>query len=253
MTDETPPRQGIDPAAFRTRPALPKRFYADASVMPVEGGFGVALDGRPVKTPGRAPLRVPGLAFAEALAEEWRGQGEHIDPITMPLTRLVNSAIDGVAVNQAEVAAEIVRYAGSDLLCYRADGPQKLVMLQCDIWDPVLRWAEAELGGRFVLSEGVLFVEQPWRTIDSFAASLPDDPLRLAALNLMTTLSGSAVLSLAVFRGAITPDEAWRAAHIDEEFQEDLWGKDLEAELRRERRRKDFNAAARALHLLGSQ
>ncbi|MCJ8141376.1 ATPase [Ancylobacter sp. A5.8] len=253
MSDEKPAPRAPDPAAFRTQPALPKRFYTLAAAVPHESGFAVALDGRPVRTPGRRPLSVPGLAFAEALAQEWQGQGEQINPLTMPLTRLVNSAIDGVAANPAEVAAEIVRYAGSDLLCYRADAPPKLVMLQRDIWDPVLRWAEVELGGRFVLSEGIRYVEQPAKTLDYFAAALPRDPLRLAALNLMTTLSGSALLSLAVWRGTISAQEAWRAAHIDEEVQQELWGKDREAELRSEQRQKDFYAAVRALRLIDAQ
>lgn len=250
MTDEPEQPRAIDPAAFATRPALPKRFYQVATSAENENGFGVALDGRPVRTPGRSFLSVPNRAFAEALASEWEAQGTHIDPVTMPLTRLVNSAIDGVANTRDDVAAEIVRYAGSDLICYRSDGPDRLVQLQRDIWDPVLRWAEQELGARFFLSEGIRYVEQPSKALEAVGSMLPSEPLPLAALNLMTTLSGSALISLAVWRGAIGPAEAWRAAHIDEEAQEELWGVDGEALLRREARWRDYSAAARCLELL---
>lgn len=250
MTDEPDKLRSIDPAAFATRPALPKRFYKSAAAAENEGGFGVALDDRPVRTPGRSFLSVPTLAFAEELAGEWAAQEGHIDPVTMPLTRLVNSAIDGVAINRAEVAAEIVRYAGSDLICYRTDAPDRLVQLQRDLWDPVLGWAEQELGARFFLSEGIRHVEQPPRALEAVGDALPSDPLSLAALNLMTTLSGSALISFAVWRGMLEPAEAWRAAHIDEEAQEELWGVDGEAMQRRAARWRDFSAAARCLELL---
>jgi chaperone required for assembly of F1-ATPase len=253
MTDEPEKPRTIDPAAFATRPALPKRFYKSAAALEHEGGFVVALDGRPVRTPGRSLLSVPNRAFASELAGEWDAQGTHIDPVTMPLTRLVNSAIDGVTNTRDDVAAEIVRYSGSDLICYRADGPDRLVRLQRDIWDPLLSWVEQELGARFFLSEGIRYVEQPPKALEAVGGALPDDPLRLAALNLMTTLSGSALISLAVWRGAIGPAEAWRAAHIDEEAQEELWGVDGEALLRREARWRDYSAAARCLELLKPQ
>lgn len=236
---------------FTERKPLPKRFYKEAGAAATEGGlFRVELDGRPVRTPGRHLVAVPSRALAQALAQEWQAQGEFIDPMTMPMTRLVNSALDGVAPNMAEVGDEIVRYAGSDLLCYRTDNPAQLVALHTELWDPVLAWARERFGAIFMLSEGVVHVAQPPRTLELIAGALPDDPLRLAALNLMTTLSGSALLALAVAHGHLDVDMAWRAAHADEEVQEQLWGTDAEALDRRARRRRDFEAAARVYALL---
>lgn len=230
---------------------LPKRFYKEASVASAgEGLFRIELDGRPVRTPGRHLVAVDSRDVAVALADEWAAQGEIIDPVTMPMTRLVNSALDSVAGAMAEVGDEIVRYAGSDLLCYRADGPEQLVALQAELWDPLLDWARERFGATFMLSEGVIHVTQPPRTLEIVAGALPGDPLRLAALNLMTTLSGSAVIALAVAHGHLGPDEAWRAAHADEEVQERLWGTDAEALDRRARRFRDFEAAARFFTLL---
>lgn len=239
------------PPGFGGERKLPKRFYTAAEANAAgEGLFRIELDGRPVRTPGRNPVAVPSRALAEALAEEWRGQGEFIDPMRMPMTRLANSALDGVAGAMGEVAGEIVRYAGSDLLCYRADAPEKLVALQGELWDPLLDWARETFGAVFMLSEGILYVEQPPRTLELIGAALPTDPLRLAALNLMTTLSGSAVIALAVARGRLTAEEGWRAAHADEEIQEQLWGADAEALERRATRFRDFEAAARLVALL---
>ncbi|MDR6954423.1 chaperone required for assembly of F1-ATPase [Ancylobacter sp. 3268] len=229
-----------------------KRFYKDVSVVPGPEGFQVQLDGRPVRTPGRHMLSVPGAALAQEIAAEWAGQGETIDPLSMPITRLVNSAHDGVAAAMEAVGAEIVRYAGSDLVCYRTDGPAKLVALQAELWDPVLDWAKARFDARFLLAEGVMHVTQPQASLDAVAARLPGDPLRLAALNLMTTLSGSALIALAVLEGQLSAEAGWRAAHIDEEVQEELWGADREAELRRQARWRDFRAAARLAELLGA-
>jgi len=231
---------------------LPKRFYARAEAAQAgEGQFRIELDGRPVRTPGKALLAVPSALLADRIAAEWAAQGEVIDPVTMPVTRLVNSAIDGVTTRRAEVAGEIVRYAGSDLLCYRADAPERLLALQRELWDPLLDWVRTEFGAVFFLSEGIVHVAQPPRALDAVAGALPEDPLRLAALNLMTTLSGSALIALAVWKERLTAEEAWRIAHIDEETQEQLWGVDAEAAERRALRFRDFAAAAFALAALG--
>ncbi|MBS9475728.1 ATP12 family chaperone protein [Ancylobacter radicis] len=242
-------------AKLAAQTAVPrmKRFYTAAGVAPTEdGGFRIELDGRPVRTPGRHIVRVPSLALAEVMAAEWGGQGAFIDPMSMPVTRLVNSALDGVEPNRAEVAAEIVKYAGSDLLCYRTDAPAALVDLQRDLWDPLLDWARAEIGAVFFLSEGVIHVEQPERSLQAIAAYLPDEALRLAALNLMTTLSGSSIIALAVWRGRLSAEDAWRAAHIDEDVQQQIWGTDAEASARRTARFRDFSAAALCLQLIGA-
>lgn len=247
---ETPP---APPQAGSSERKLPKRFYSEAGAAPAgDGLFRIELDGRPVRTPGRNLVAVPSEALAEALAQEWGAQGETIDPVTMPMTRLANSALDGVAGAMAEVGDEIVRYAGSDLLCYRVDTPAQLVALHAELWDPLLAWARERFGATFVLSEGVVHVAQPARTLEALAAALPGDPLRLAALNLMTTLSGSAIIALAVAHGRLGAEEAWRAAHADEEVQEQLWGADAEALDRRQRRFRDFEAAARFFTLLRS-
>jgi chaperone required for assembly of F1-ATPase len=230
------------------RPELPKRFYKSAEAAKQEGGFGILLDGRPVRTPAKTLVTVPDEKVALALAEEWNAQAEVIDPEKMPLTRLVNSAIDGVAREQEAVRAEIVKYAASDLLCYRAEGPERLVDIQRAAWDPVLDWAEGTLGARFRLAEGIVFVDQPVEALEALAAALSRlDIFRLAAASVVTTLTGSAVLALALLEGRLTLEEAWAAAHIDEDWNAELWGEDEEAAERRARRFAEMKAAARVI------
>ena len=183
--------------------------------------------------------------MAEALAAEWQGQGERIDPATMPLTRIANSAIDRVAGEMAPVRAEIVKYAGSDLVCYRGEGPASLVAAQEAAWDPVLAWAREALGARFVLAEGIIAVEQPAESLAAVDTALAGlDPLRLAAVHVVTTLTGSALIALAVLNGALGPEEAWAAAHVDEDWQMEQWGRDEMALARRAARWRDMQAAA---------
>ncbi len=209
------------------RQELPRRFYKTVTVGPHEGGFVVKLDGKLARTPGRNPLVVAGRAVAEALAAEWAGQGERIDPATMPLTRIVNAAIDRVAGEMAAVRAEIVKYAGSDLLCYRGEGPSALVEAEEAAWGPVLAWAREALGARFILAEGVVAVAQPEESLAAVATALSDlDPLKLAAVHVATTLTGSALIALAVLHGRLTAEAAWAAAHVDEDWQMEQWGRD---------------------------
>jgi chaperone required for assembly of F1-ATPase len=186
---------------------------------------------------------------AEAIAAEWNAQGDTIEPASMPVTRLANTAIDGVAGQMEEVREAVRAYAATDLLYYRAGEPGGLVAKQALHWDPVLAWAEARFGGRFILAEGVMHVAQSAGTLAALAADIArfDDPLRLAGLHLATTLSGSALLALALEAGAIGVDEAWDAAHVDEDWNISQWGADAEAMERRARRREDFGAAALAL------
>jgi chaperone required for assembly of F1-ATPase len=234
------------------RKPLPKRFYKEAMVAPRAGGFAVLLDGRGVKTPAKRDLVLPTQALADAVAAEWAAQGTHVDPDTMPLTRIANSAIDAVADRMPEVRADIAAFAASDLLCYRATSPAGLVAAQTKHWNPVLDWARDDLGARFVLGDGIVHVAQPKGAIDAFEKAIaPLDPFRLAALHVMTTLTGSALLALACARGRISVEEAWRAAHVDEDWQIAHWGEDHEAAERRKRRRADFEAAARLIALLG--
>ncbi|MGO9740361.1 MAG: ATP12 family chaperone protein [Roseiarcus sp.] len=224
-----------------------KRFYANATVEQGAHGWALKLDGRAARTPGKAPLVAPTRAIAELVAAEFNAQRERIEPVSMPVTRLANSAIDGVAKTILETRAAIARYAGSDLVCYRAENPAELVALQAAAHDPMLAWAERELGARFTLGVGVIHVEQPAATLERFAAALAvyDDPFALAALFTLTSLSGSALIALALARGAFAPEAAWSAAHVDEDFQIAKWGEDREAAERRAARRNEFWAAAR--------
>lgn len=227
------------------KPPLLKRFYTDVSVLEAEDGFAVALDGRVAKTPAKARLCFPTQALAEAVATEWTAQGQTIDPATMPLTRLANAAIDGVSREREAVAAEIVKYAGSDLVCYRAEGPERLVARQAALWDPILAFARDGLGARFMLAEGVMFVEQPASSLEAVAAAAPlDDVFALAGLSVLTTISGSALIAIAVRTGAMSLEDAWAAADLDEAWSAEVWGADSEAEARRAARRRDFEAAA---------
>jgi len=258
LANQLAPGQGepIDPVAMARRDlqkVLPRRFYKEASALEGEGGFALVLDGKPAHTPGRQPIRTPALALTQALAAEWGAQGEFIDPGSMPLTRIVNSALDGVSREMGEVRAEIVKYAGSDLICYRAGEPQTLVEWQARVWDPILAWARDDLGARFICAQGVIFAAQPEPAIQAVARVVEavDCPLALAALNVMTTITGSALLALAVAHGRLSAEEAWAAAHVDEDFQISGWGEDSEAAARRARRWLDMEAAAR-VHALSA-
>jgi chaperone required for assembly of F1-ATPase len=236
-------------AKANMRPPLPKRFYKSAGVAARDEGFAVELDGRSARTPAKNPLILPSRRLADLLAAEWDAQGETIDPFAMPATRIANSAIDGVKPKMREVRAEIASYAGADLLCYRAGEPVALVEAQAAAWDPTLDWAREEFGARFILSEGIRHVEQPEPTLQTIDAALAavDDPFALAALHVMTTLTGSALLALAVAKARLSVEEAWRAAHVDEDFQISRWGEDAEAEARRAARWREMEAAAKML------
>jgi chaperone required for assembly of F1-ATPase len=229
------------------RKRLPKRFYTDVSAEPRDNGFAVLLDGKPVRTPAGNALALPTQVAAELVAAEWRAQGEFIDPSTMPVTRLVNSALDGVAKDTAAVAADIVKYAGSDLVCYRAGAPDGLVAAQSEAWDPAIAFAREKLGARFALAGGVMFVQQPADAIEAVARTVgrhEGAPLKLAAQHSMTTLLGSALLALMVVERALPAEDAWAAAHVDEDFQMQRWGLDTEALAKRAARFPDLKAAA---------
>ena len=245
--------QPLDPteAARRgMRPHLRRRFYARAEVAEGEDGFAVLLDGRPVKTPARRTLAAPTRALAEALAAEWEAQRDVVDPAKMPLTRLANSIIDGVADTPAAVAAEAEKYLASDLVCYRAEGPDGLVARQAGAWDPVIAWAREALGARFVVGEGMVFVVQPEAALAAGRAALPRDPWRLGAFHVVTTLTGSALIALAVLNGRLGVEDAWRAAHIDEDWNMDFWGRDELALERRAARYAEMGAACLVLRTL---
>jgi chaperone required for assembly of F1-ATPase len=229
-----------------------KRFYAAADVAETEGGFAVRLDGRLARTPAKRPLVAPTRALAEAIAAEWAAQGETLAPASMPLTRLADSALDGVAETLEATISAVAAYAGSDLVCYRAADPETLVARQAAAFDPVLAFAEQALGARFALAGGITHVAQPEESLQAVRAAIPREPFAVTALHALTSLSGSALLALAVARGAITADAAWAAAQVDEDFQIERWGADEEAQRRRQARAREFAAAASALEALRS-
>ncbi|MBB5760632.1 ATP12 family protein [Methylorubrum rhodesianum] len=236
----------VKAARASAAPTLPKRFYGQAAVAPAEGGFRLVLDGRGANTPGRRPLVVPDLGLGEALAAEWAAQEAVIDPRTMPLTRLVNTTIDGVVERRAAVAEDLGAFAGTDLVAYRAGTPERLVAEQAAAWDPLVDWAAEALGARLFLAEGVMHVEQPEDSVAALRAAIDavEDPFRLAALHALTTLTGSLVIALAVLHRRLSAAEAWAAAHVDESYQASIWGRDAEAEARLAHRRTEFEAAA---------
>lgn len=227
------------------RPLPPRRFYRQATVGEREGAYALLLDGRTAKTPAGQLLAVPSRRVAEALAAEWAAQGERLDPLAMPLTRIVNSAIDGVATQMEAVREEIVRYAGSDLICYRADNPATLAERQEAVWSPLVAFARETLGARLTLAEGVMHVEQDRSVLDAISLAIADyDAVELAALHTVMTLTGSPIIALAVARGRLTAEEAWAAAHVDEDFQMEQWGRDEMALERRAFRWREMQAAA---------
>jgi chaperone required for assembly of F1-ATPase len=246
----TEPLDPMESARRNMRPSLRKRFYQAASVG--EGApFPLLLDGRVVKTPAARVLAAPVRALGQAIAAEWDAQGERIDPATMPLTRLANAIIDGVAPQPQPVIDEIAKYLGSDLVCYRAGTPEGLVRAQAEHWDPIVAWARETLGARFVLSEGVVFVAQPEGTLRAARAAIPSDPWRLGAANVVTTLTGSALLALALAAGRLDVEAAWNAANVDEDWNIAQWGRDELALERRAVRFADMRAAATVLSLTG--
>jgi chaperone required for assembly of F1-ATPase len=225
-----------------------RRFWKDVTIEP---GNGIALDGKPVRTPGRAPLEVPTRALAEAIAEEWRAVGDTLDPRAMPLTGLANAAIDRVAPDPARFAAGLAAYGENDLLYYRAAEPAPLVDRQAAIWDPLLEWARGRYDVHFELATGVMHVPQPEATVVQLAGAITAlDSFRLAALSPVVTISGSLVAALALVEDAATPEAVWQAAHVDEDWQAEQWGEDTLAVQARETRRVDFDAGVRFLGLL---
>lgn len=230
----------------------PRRFWTTASAVPVEGGFGVQLDTRPLRTPRKVPLVLPTAALAEAVAAEWQAQGRRVDPASMPFTRMANSAIDTVAPEFDVIARMVADYGGSDLLCYRAEGPEALATRQARAWDPLLDWSATELGVSLRTTTGVMHVAQP----ETSLAALRDlvvgmTAFRLAAFHELVSLSGSLILALAVTRNRIGVEEAWRLSRIDEDWQVSQWGEDEEAAEAARRKHDAFLLADRFYQLCG--
>jgi len=228
-----------------------KRFWKKVAVEQCGEGLAIVLDGKPVRTPARAPLELPNEALADAIADEWRSVEQDVDPRAMPLTGLANAAIDRVVPDKAAFAAGLARYAEADLTCYRATGPTALVAVQEVAWDALLGWARRRYDVDFVTTQGVTHVAQPPATVEQLSHAVEAlDAFHLAGLSPLVTISGSLIAALALFEGAITPEQAWDAVSIDERWQIEQWGADAEAEAAIEDRRSDFLAAAKFLELL---
>jgi chaperone required for assembly of F1-ATPase len=225
-----------------------KRFWKSVTVAPRDGGFGVLLDDRAVQTPAKVPLVLPTRALADMVAAEWAAQEGEIRPDAMPATRAANSAIDIAAPGLDDLKEHIASYGETDLLCYRAEGPQALVDLQAAGWDPLLEWAATALHAPMIVTRGVMFIAQPSGSLAALRAVLDRyDTFRLTALSDLVTLSGSLVLGLAVAKRRLKAETAWPLSRIDEDWQERQWGRDDEAAALAERRRRGFMAAARFL------
>jgi chaperone required for assembly of F1-ATPase len=231
-----------------------RRFYRTAAVDDDGPPHPLLLDGKPVLTPQRRQLALPTRGLAEALAEEWQSQGTELAPAKMPLTRLAHGAIDLVAPDPSRAIDEITAYAGSDLLCYRTESPVALAVRQAKVFDPILAWAADHLGSGFETVVGVMPRDQPAETLAAVSRLLAaNDPFRLIALHAITTLTGSAILALALAEGRIGAAEAWTATHVDEDWQIAQWGEDAEAAQRRAARKIEFLAACRLLDLIGGR
>lgn len=228
-----------------------KRFWKDVRAVERDCGWGVELDGRPLRTPARSALLVPTATLAQAIADEWKNAGETIDPRAMPLTGFANAAIDRVAPDPEAFAADLAEYGACDLLCYRAESPGALAERQAAAWDPLLAWARRRFDVDFGITLSIIHMPQPQATVDRLAHAVAAlDPLRLAALSPLVTIGGSLVAALAVVEGAVTPEDAWQAVSLDERWQREQWGADAEAEAVLANRGRDYMAAARFIALL---
>jgi chaperone required for assembly of F1-ATPase len=228
-----------------------KRFYKEASAAACEGGFAIRLDGRDIRTPGQAALVLPSAGLAEAVAGEWAAQGERVEPATMPLMSLACTAIDQVAPNRGAVIGELLDYAGSDLLCYRAEHPEALVARQAEVWQPLLDWAARELDAPLRVTCGIRHEPQPEDALAALRHTVEAlDDLSLTALDCATRASGSLVIALALHRGRVGAEAAFEAAELDATFQIELWGEDPEATRRRAAVRADLAAARRLFDLV---
>ncbi len=223
-----------------------KRFWSRVETVEAGDGFTIALDDRPVNTPSKSRLKLPSRDLAEAIAGEWAAQDGEVNPESMPLTRLANSALEKVAPQQGAVAAHLAEYGESDLLCYRAEGPEGLVARQEEHWGPLLGWAQQELGIRLDVQSGIMPIQQAEESRNELRRRTSAlGPFDLTALHELVTLSGSWVIGYAALTEARAPQDLWQAAVIDEMWQEERWGEDEEASEHRQARRTAFLTAHR--------
>ena len=256
LFEEASGKSPLDPEeAVRrtTRGPRRKRFYARAGAVEAAGGFAIVLDDKPIRTPSGRQVVVPTSEIADAIVAEWEAQQEFIDPLTMPLTRIANSVVSAVVDRVDAVTEDIAKFLQSDLLFYRAGHPEALVARETALWDPVLFWAADNLGARFILAEGIVHVRQPDSAVEAARAALPADPWSAAALHVVTTITGSALLALALLHRALDQDQVWAAAHVDEDWNIEKWGLDAEVAARRAARLLDFKAAASILRGLNPE
>ena len=227
-----------------------KRFYKNVAVVAGDGGHRIELDGRPVRTPGKRLLEVSSAPLADAIAGEWREQGDDIDPASMGLMQLAATAIDRIADERESIAAQIAGYGCTDLLCYRAEFPEDLAEIQASSWQPLLDWLEGEIGARLIPTIGISAIDQPEASIEAIRGAVDEhDDFELAVLSVLTPLGGSVVTGLAVTRGRIDSATAFEVTQVDETYQIGKWGLDSEAEIRRENIRREMLAAERFLKL----
>lgn len=248
MTDESPDDRIRRLVTAQFKKQLPRKFY---KTVEVSENNGILLDGKAVKTPLKSALVMPYRALAQAVAAEWGAQDKVIDPETMPLTKLANTALDRATAERQHVLDEIVQYAGSDLVCYWADRPPDLVALQRQHWQPVLDWAATALAAPFTAITGV--VHQPQSTAALNAVHVRVErfgPWELTGLYLLTTLTGSVLVSLMMQAGALTPQAAWSCVHLDEDYQIAQWGEDAEAMARRASRKQELEALVQYFEML---
>jgi len=228
-----------------------KRFYEDVAVVAEAGGLGLRLDGKPLRTPAKAPLLLPSRALAEAIAAEWRGQGVTVKLTELPLTRLASTGLDLVAARRGEIAAEVARYAGTDLVCYRVEHPPELARRQHATWQPLIDWATLRYDAPLEVTVGILPITQSPATLRAFALAVESyGHLELAALHLATSAAGSLVVALALIEGRLDVESAFAAAQLDESFEIEQWGEDAEQAERRAALKDDMALAHRFISLL---
>jgi chaperone required for assembly of F1-ATPase len=250
QASETSPLDPEEAVRRAARAPQRKRFYSNAAMAETDSDFAITLDDKPIRTPSGRKVVVPVREIAEAVVAEWQDQKEFIDPLTMPMTRFANSVVDAVIDRVEPVTDDIAKYFETDLLFYRAGHPEALVAREAAHWDPILFWAADALGAHFILAEGIVHIRQPEPAIAAARAALPRDAWSIAALHVITSVTGSALLALALLRGVADADQVWAAAHVDEDWNSEKWGVDEEVAARRAARKVDFSAATRILKAL---
>jgi chaperone required for assembly of F1-ATPase len=252
QASETSPLDPEEAVRRAARAPQRRRFYSNVAVAEATGGFAVTLDDKPIRTPSGRKVIAPVREIAAAIVAEWEAQSEFIELMTMPMTRFANSVVDAVVDRVDAVMDDIAKYFETDLLFYRAGHPEALVAREAAHWDPIVFWAAEALGAHFILAEGIVHIRQPESAIAAARAALPHDAWSLAALHVITSLTGSALLALALLRDVANPDQVWAAAHVDEDWNSEKWGVDEEVAARRAARMVDFSAAVRILKALNS-